>query len=77
MVGPQIIVEINNIVVMTATDNSYTNGQITLFARHGVTSSGVTVSFTRVEIDHLTSQFMTPVPTPTLTATPRATTGQP
>ncbi len=77
MIGSQITVEINNIVVMTATDNSYTNGQITLFARHGVTSSGVTVSFTRVEIDHLTSQFMTPVPTLTLTATPSVTTGEP
>src|SRR5258707_1586178 len=77
MIGSQITVEINKIVVMTATDNSYTNGQITLFARHGVTSSGVTVSFTRVEIDHLTSQFMTPVPTLTLTATPSVTTGEP
>ncbi len=73
MLGPSITVELNNIVVLTATDASYANGQIALFARHGTTSSGVTVSFTTVEIDRLASQFMTPVPTPTLMPTPTAT----
>ncbi|HVU70382.1 MAG TPA: hypothetical protein VHD63_24855, partial [Ktedonobacteraceae bacterium] len=53
MIDQQIIVEINNIVVLTATDAAYTNGQVALFARHGATSKGVTVSITRVEIDRL------------------------
>lgn len=75
MIGPSITVEINNIVVATANDAAYTNGQIALFARHGATSSGVTVSFTRFEIDRLASPFMTPVPTPTLT--PTSTAGEP
>lgn len=75
LIGPAITVEINNIVVAAVSDSAYTNGQIALFARHGATSSGVTVSFTRFEIDRLASQFMTPVPTPTLT--PTATAGQP
>ena len=73
LIGPSITVEVNNIVVVTANDPAYTNGQVALFARHGSTSSGVTVSFTRIEIDRLASPFMTPVPTPTLT--PRASTG--
>lgn len=77
MIGPEITVEINNIVALTTRDPAYTNGQIALFARHGATSSGVTVSFTRVEIDRLASQFMTPVPTPTLTPTTSTAAGQP
>jgi hypothetical protein len=79
LIGPTITVEINNIVVATVNDSSYTNGQIALFARHGATSSGVTISFTRFEIDRLASEFMTPVPTPTLTPTltATATAGQP
>lgn len=75
MIGPIITVEINNIVVAAVSDPAYTNGQIALFARHGATSSSVTVSFTRFEIDRLATRFMTPVPTPTLT--PTATAGQP
>lgn len=73
LIGPTITVEINNIVVTTVNDSSYTNGQIALFARHGATSSGVTISFTHFEIDRLASEFMTPVPTPTLTPTLTAT----
>lgn len=72
MLGPTITVEINNLVVATVDDASYTNGQIALFARHGSTSSGVTVSFSRVEIDRLASPFATPTPTPTLTPTATA-----
>ena len=67
LIGPAITVEVNNIVVAAVDDSAYTNGQIALFARHGSTSSGVTISFTRFEIDRLASPFMTPVPTPTLT----------
>lgn len=77
LIGPAITVEINNIVVASFNDLSYTNGQIALFARHGSTSNGVTVSFTRFEIDRLASQFMTPVPTLTPTLTATATAGQP
>ncbi|HEX7737835.1 MAG TPA: family 16 glycoside hydrolase [Ktedonobacteraceae bacterium] len=65
MIGSEITVEMNDIVVMTATDPAYTNGQIALFVHHATTSrSGVTASFTRAEIDRLASPFMTPVPTP-------------
>lgn len=79
LIGPALTVEINNVVVATVNDTSYTNGQIALFARHGGTSSGVTISFSRFEIDRLASPFMTPVPTPTLTPTltTTATAGQP
>ena len=75
LIGPSITVEVNNIVVATANDTAYTNGQIALFARHGTTSNGVTVSFTRIEIDRLASPFMTPVPTPTFTPAPTTTAG--
>jgi hypothetical protein len=79
LIGPALTIEMNNVVVATVNDLSYTNGQIALFARHGATSSGVTISFTRFEIDRLASPFMTPVPTPTLTpsVTASATPGQP
>jgi len=80
LIGPEIIVEMNNIVVMTATDSAYTNGQLALFVRHATTSpSGVTASFTRAEIDRLASPFMTPVPTPspTFTRNPTASAQQP
>lgn len=76
MIGPAITVEINNVVVMTTEDPSYTNGQVALFTRHGATSQGVTVSFTRVEIDRLFSRF-NPPPTPTPSLTPTATAGHP
>ncbi|HEY0753362.1 MAG TPA: hypothetical protein VGD98_05320 [Ktedonobacteraceae bacterium] len=75
MIGPTIIAEINNIVVMTTTDSEYTNGQIALFARHHSSPRGIVVSFTRAEIDRLASPFMRPTPTPTLT--PTASPGQP
>lgn len=75
MIDSTITVEVNNFVVATATDATYTDGQIALFARHGGTSRSVTVSFSRLEIDHLASPFETPTPTPTLTPTP--TPGQP
>lgn len=77
LIGPTLTVEMNNVVVATVNDTSYTNGQVALFARHGATSNGVTVSFTRFEIDRLASQFMTPIPTPTFTPTATATAGQP
>lgn len=77
MIGPEITVEINDIVVMTATDPAYTNGQIALFVHHAATSPhGVTASFTRAEIDRLASPFMTPVPTPSPTSTLSPTAGQ-
>lgn len=75
MIDATITVEINNFVVATVTDSTYTSGQIALFARHGSTSSTVTVSFSKLEIDRVASPFDTPTPTPTLTPTPTA--GQP
>lgn len=80
MIGPEITVELNDIVVMTASDTAYTSGQIALFVHHAATSSsGVTASFTRAEIDRLASPFMTPVPTPspTVTMTPTTEAQQP
>lgn len=77
MIGSQITVEINSIIVMTSSDTTYTNGQIALFVRHGYTSRGVTVTFTRFEIDRLATRFMTPTPTPTSTPTATVTAEQP
>jgi hypothetical protein len=67
MINDTITVLINNLAVTTVSDSSYTNGQIALFAHHGKSSSGITVSFSLVEIDHLASLFPTPVLTPTIT----------
>jgi hypothetical protein len=74
MLGHTLTIEINNAVLKTVSDSSYTNGQIALFARHGSSSRGVTVSFSRVEIDRLASPFATPIPTPIPTLTPTAST---
>jgi len=69
LLGSTLVVELNNIVVSQITDTSYASGQIALFAHDGGDNSGVTVSFTRVEIDRLASPVQTPTPTPTPTAT--------
>lgn len=69
LIGSTITVEINDVAVATANDSSYPSGQIALFARHSTSPSGVTVSFSLIEIDRLASPFMTPTPTPTATPT--------
>lgn len=52
MVGPQMVVMINQEIVSSLTDSDYKSGQIAVFARHGSTSDGVVVSFSRIEIDN-------------------------
>jgi len=52
MVGAQLLLFINNIEVSSISDSDYTTGQIALFARTGEASNGVSVSFSRVEVDH-------------------------
>lgn len=66
MVGPSIAVVLNNYVQIVVTDTSYVSGQIALFAQHGNTSTGVTLSFTRIEVDRLASPLATPTPVPTI-----------
>jgi hypothetical protein len=67
MLDSTIVVEINGLVQATVYDSSYATGQIALFARHGVTSGGISVAFHRVEIDRLAmpSDLLTPTPTAT------------
>jgi hypothetical protein len=65
LIGPTLVVELNNIVVSQISDSSYASGQIALFAHDGGDDSGVIVSFTRIEIDRLALPQQTPVPTPT------------
>jgi hypothetical protein len=67
MLGSTIVVSLNNIVAAQITDSSYTKAQVALFAHSGGGKDGITVSFTRVEIDRLGSPLETPEPTPTLT----------
>jgi hypothetical protein len=52
MVGAQLLLFINNTEVTSISDSDYTTGQIALFARAGKASNGVSVSFSRVEVDH-------------------------
>jgi hypothetical protein len=52
MEGTQLALFINNAKVSSITDNGYTTGQIALFAHAGETSNGVTVSYSRIEVDH-------------------------
>lgn len=60
LLGPKLTIVLNNETLFTLIDSSYTSGQAALFVRHGSSSSGVNVSFSRVEIDSLA----TPTPTP-------------
>ncbi len=57
MKGPALVLLINGTVVSSITDSDYTSGQIALFARHGATSDGVTVAFSRVEVDYAPEQL--------------------
>ncbi len=57
MVGAQLLLFINNTEVTSISDGDYTTGQIALFARAGETSNGVSVSFSRVEVDHPPDQI--------------------
>ncbi len=51
MAGPKLVLFINNVAVSSITDSDYTTGQVALFAHAGEESNGVTVSFSRVEVD--------------------------
>jgi hypothetical protein len=57
MVGSQLLLFINNTQVTSISDGDYTTGRIALFARAGETSDGVSVSFSRVEVDHPPDQL--------------------
>lgn len=57
MKGSQLMLYINDTVVSSITDSDYTTGQIALFAHTGETSNGVTVSFSKVEVDHPPDQL--------------------
>ncbi len=52
MKGTQLMLFINDAKVSSITDSDYTTGQIALFAHASETSSGVTVSYSRIEVDH-------------------------
>lgn len=52
MVSTHLLLFINNTEISSISDSDYTTGQIALFARAGETSNGVSVSFSRVEVDH-------------------------
>jgi len=49
--GTMLSVSINNTLISTVSDADYASGQVTLFVRHGSTSSGVTMSVSEIEID--------------------------
>jgi hypothetical protein len=49
--GSQLQLLLNNVKVSTVNDSDYATGQVALFARAGGDSSGVTVTFSRVEVD--------------------------
>jgi len=49
--GSTIVLMINNTRVSTVTDSDYSSGQIALFARVDPSSSGVTATFNKVEVD--------------------------
>lgn len=51
MAGPQLVLFINNVEVSSITDSEYTTGQVALFAHASEDSSGVTVVFSKVEVD--------------------------
>jgi hypothetical protein len=55
--GPTIVLMINNKRVSTLTDTDYSSGQIALFARVSSTSSGVTATFSKVEVDPVRDQW--------------------
>lgn len=67
MLGPTIIVSVNDLVLAMISDSSYTSGQVAFFAHNGVSSSGMVVSLSQVEIDRIASPLQTPGPTPTVT----------
>ncbi len=51
MKGSQLILYINGVGVSSVTDGDYNTGQVALFAYANEDSSGVTVLFSRVEVD--------------------------
>ena len=55
--GPTIVLMINNNKVSSLTDSDYSSGQIALFARVSSASSGVTATFSKVEVDPVPDQW--------------------
>lgn len=51
MEGSQLVLYINGVEVSSVTDSDYNTGQVALFAYANEDSSGVTVLFSRVEVD--------------------------
>ncbi len=64
LIGPTITVEINSLVVIMVSDSSYTSGQVALFVHHSKSPSGVTVSYSRVEIDRPAMPWLPPASAP-------------
>ena len=57
MKGSALVLLINDTKVSTVNDNDYTSGQIALFAHVSSASSGVTTTFSRVEVDPAPDQL--------------------
>jgi Domain of Unknown Function (DUF1080) len=51
MAGSQLVLFINNVEVSFITDSDYVTGQVALFVHADEESKGVTVSFSKVEVD--------------------------
>lgn len=64
LIGPTITIEINDLVIAMVNDSSYTSGQVALFVRHSQSPSGITVSFSRVEIDRPAMPWLPPTSAP-------------
>ena len=57
MKGSALVLLINDTKVSTVNDNDYMSGQIALFAHVSSASSGVTTTFSRVEVDPAPDQL--------------------
>lgn len=69
MNGSTMVVSVNNLVLITLNDFSYSNGQLALFVHNGMHSDNMIVSFSQVEVDRVASPLQTPAPTPTAQST--------
>lgn len=70
MKGPFMVVAINGTIAASLVDTDYTRGQIALFVNNGLTSDGVSASFSSVRVDPAPDQvpgFPAYPPTPTVT----------
>ena len=57
MTGPHLVLFINNVEVSSITDTDYATGQVALFVRADETSSTVTASFGKIEVDRPPDQI--------------------